>query len=337
MSFGLLKLPKYETKAEFGSKDIKSGAVNGHLITKGISSSAFQRVWKEGLTGKGIIVAVVDTGVDNNHPDLANKIVNSINLTGEPLTENHGTHVAGTIAANGWLVGGAYDCKILDIKVIGKNGGSIYNIAKAIGLAVANGATIVNMSLGGSGLSQSDINMLNTTIQDAWNKGVICVCASGNSGTSVGTADPYEYPASIDKSESVAACDVDSSLNKINLAYFSNENNKVDLSACGVNVTSCVFGGNYGILSGTSMATPHVSAMAACLAQSIKQKYPSLTGSSFASALVSLLNSQTLLMNGASNISYGMGYLRYEPNKGPEVPNGTVFTYSNIFLGHLIN
>ncbi|CAH6419693.1 Serine peptidase S8 family [uncultured virus] len=341
------------------------------LITKGISSSAFQRAWAAGYTGKDIVVAVVDTGIDKNHPDLANKVIRSINLTNEPITESHGTHVAGTIAANGWLVGGAYDAKLMDIKVIGRSGGSIANIAKAIGLAAASGASVVNMSLGGVDIPQPDINTLNVTIQDAWNKGTVCIAAAGNDGTSICTPDVYEYPASIEKAESIAACNIDESLNGISLAYFSNENNRVDLGACGVNVASSIIGGRYAIYSGTSMATPHVAAMAAILAQFIRTKYPTLTGSTFSAALVSLIHSNVLKipacgvgisnLDGASiiqqmveqpciaqmnttelsvkyqNISFGLGFLRYEPNAGPVVPNGQKFYSSGIFLGHIIN
>lgn len=374
---GHLHLPKYLIHSEFTRDNINNDQISvktiNRLIPKGISTSAFQRAWQAGYTGKNIIVAIVDTGIDKNHPDLVNKIIKSINLTNEPIEESHGTHVAGTVAANGWLIGGAYDSQLIDIKIIGKNGGSIDNIAKAIGLAAASGVHIVNMSLGGSGLSQSEINMLTITIQDAWNKGTICIAAAGNDGTSVCTPDVYEYPASIDKAESIAACNIDESLNDITLAYFSNENNKVALSACGVNVASSIIGGRYAVYSGTSMATPHVSAMAAILAQFIKEKYPTLTGSTFSSALVSLIHSNVLKINNCGikftsfikdkplvkqitlqscavenksepwqinvkyeNISFGLGFLRYEPNNGPVTPNGNKFYNNNIFLGHTI-
>jgi major intracellular serine protease len=374
----LLQLPTYTVDA-IHTLDVQASTTQ-RLIPKGISSSAFERIWQAGFTGKDVIVAVVDTGIDGSVSDLKDKVIKSINLTGEPLGESHGTHVSGTIAANGWLIGGAYDAKLLDIKVIGKSGGSIDNIVKAIGLATSNGASIVNMSLGGTGLSNQEIQALTNAIQDAWNQGCICIAAAGNDGTSVCTPDAYEYPASIEKAESIAACNVSDDLSGITLAAFSNENNRVDMAACGVNVISCIIGGQYGIYSGTSMATPHVSAMAAVLTQYIRSKYPDLKGSSFSANLVSLLHSNVLAINNCgtnamvtvgnktlvqqkanqvcpqqntqagynsalsgqtnilySNISFGLGFLRYEPTNGPYTPNGTPYYNSNIFLGTLVN
>lgn len=351
------------------------------LIPKGISCSAFQRAWQAGLTGKDVIVAVIDTGIDGNNPDLRDKVIKAINLTGEAITESHGTHVAGTIAANGWLIGGAYDAKLIDIKVIGREGGSISDIVKAIGLAASNGASVINMSLGGSGLSNDEIQALTKAIQDAWNRGCICIAAAGNDGTSICTPDTYEYPASIEKSESIAACNISDDLKEISLAPFSNENNRVDLGACGVNVISTVIGGKYGVYSGTSMATPHVAAMAAILTQFIRSKYPNLKGSTFSSNLVSLLHSNVIKIEGCgprafvaigsktlleqmsnpncssetkatpgytsaltkkigvqyTNISFGLGFLRYEPTKGPYIPNGNKFYNNNVFVGNLVD
>jgi len=203
-------------------------------------------------------------------------IIKSINLTGEPLQEIHGTHVAGIISGNGWLYGGAPDASLIDIKVLGVNDGSVSDVVTAIGLATANNATIINMSLGGSGLSQSDIQQLTNAVQDALNKGTICIAAAGNNGT----RSEYSYPASI------AACDVGTDLNTITLAHFSDKNDRVSLAACGVNVISSVINGQYAIYSGTSMATPHVSALAAILTQYIRSKYSTLHGSSFSAALI---------------------------------------------------
>jgi major intracellular serine protease len=340
-----VELPKYVTKDYIKSKDI----TNQTFYTKGILSSAFKRAWNAGYTGKGIIVAVIDTGIDNVHPDLKGKVINSINFTNEPLSQSHGTHVAGTIAANGWLKGGAYDCQLIDIKALATNGGTIANIVKAIRYAVDYGATVINMSLGTTRLPQSDIDQMNAAINYAWSKGVLCVAASGNDGTSVGTPDPYSYPAAIDKVYSVAACIVGEDLNQIQLSYFSNENNKVDIAACGQDVLSSVIGGKYAIFSGTSMATPHVTAMAAILAQYSKAKYPKVTGALFCEQLTSALTSNALTMNtiktfsakGKSflkvktvNSSYGNGFIRYQPNQGPDAQDGTKVYNQSTFLGY---
>jgi major intracellular serine protease len=369
MSF---RLPKFTVEAEYSRGSVQED-ITKHLYPKGIISHAYKRAWDAGFTGKGTIVAIIDTGIDSNHPDLKGKVIKSINLTGEPLQESHGTHVAGTIGANGWLMGGAPDVSIIDIKVLGKNGGSISDIITAIGLATANNASIINMSLGASDLSQSDIQQLTNAVQDAWNKGTICIAAAGNEGTKVGAITGYEYPASINKVESIAACDVGTDFNTITLAYFSNENDRISLAACGVNVISSVIGGQYAIYSGTSMSTPHVSAMAAILTQYIRSKYPTLRGSSFSAALVSLIHANVLPINicgnpsssitvggkillehstttclnisslnndvlhsDYSNTEFGLGFLRYVPNNGPIQLGGQPLYYNGIFLGNEI-
>lgn len=373
-----VQLPQFTVETEFRLKS-QLTKTSQHLYSKGICSHAFKRAWENGLTGKDVIVAIADTGIDGNHPDLQGKVIQSFNLTNEPLRQNHGTHVAGTIAANGWLVGGAPDASLIDIKILGEEGGTIDNVINAISIAVSHGATIINLSLGSSYLPQNEMDNLTNAIQNAWNHGVICIAAAGNDGTSICTPDPYYYPASIEKVESVAACDVGENLNTITLASFSNENNMVDLAACGKNVISTVIGGEYGVFSGTSMATPHVSAMAAILTQYIKNKYPTLKDSSFSAALVSLIHSNILkidappgcgiasavmvknkilvvhstatkcsktkdnqkqnavLQQESSNISFGLGFLRYEPNDGPVTPNGEKYYYNNIFLGYEVS
>jgi major intracellular serine protease len=326
------------------------------IIPKGISSSAFQRAWDNGYDGSNILVAVLDTGVDRSHPDLSHKVLDAINMTGEAITESHGTHVAGTIVADGLLIGGARGARILDIKVLGRNGGNIDVIATAIRTAADRGAHIINMSLGGSGFNAHQINQMRDAILYAWNKGSICIAASGNDGNSVRTPDRYSYPAAIEPTESVAACEVGESLNDIKLAYFSNENDRVDLSACGYNVVSTIIGGKYAIYSGTSMATPHVSAMAACLAQYLKKTKPELSGKLFSDYLSTLLYSNVLpidyatrstIMVGSavllavapqehSNISYGRGFLRYEPRNGPVIPSDHKSVYKGTFVGHIV-
>ena len=374
-------LPKFTVEAEFTKQEVQAAAQRLH--PKGISASAFQRAWNAGFTGKGINVAVLDTGIDRSHPDLRGKVTKLINLTGDALTESHGTHVAGTIAANGWLLGGAPGASLFDVKVLSPSGGSIANVAKGISLSALNGASVINLSLGTSALGSLDIQRLANAISDAWNRGAICIAASGNDGISVCTPDPFSYPASIQRAESIGACEVGENLNTITLTTFSNENTQVDLAACGQNVVSTVIGGGYAIYNGTSMATPHVSAMAAVLAEFIRSRNPTLKGASFSAALVSLLHSHVLPIQNcgtasivtfkdktlvkyivtdhciksnddkpndvkpndtgpnvinpaATNISFGLGFIRYEPANGPVVPSGQKFYHGGIFLGHLV-
>lgn len=348
-------LPSYQIDSVITTKR------NGKMIPKGLSVSAFQRMWDQGITGEGMIIAVIDTGIDDSGPDLKGQVLKHFNLTDTPqLTDPHGTHVAGTLCANGWLQGAAYGGKLLDIKTLTSAGGTIANVANGIALAVSNGAHVVNMSVGASGVSQNEINVLTRAIQNAWNAGVICVSASGNSGTSINTVDPYDYPASIEKVESVAACNVSDNLQDLSLAKFSNENDRVDLAALGVNIFSTVFNGQYAIYSGTSMATPHVSAMAALCIQLLKKNNPNIGGSTLCERVVQMLQENTVPVPGVTtknvntnqylsalsgnivkpsgtNISVGSGFMRYIPNDGPYVyPANTQYRQNGIYVGNNI-
>jgi len=370
----LLQLPKYTKDEEIKAKPRKIRTKMGtkaviRFYPKGVSSSAFKRAWSEGFNGQGILVAVIDTGVDATHPDLAGKVVRSINLTSEPgVIDAHGTHVAGTIVASGrrWLVGAAPGCTIMSIKALSRQGGTIANIVRGINEAVSAGATVINMSIGAIGLQSGAISALTNAINAAAARGVVCVVASGNDGSSPCTVDPYSWPASVEKAESIAACTVGLNLDNIGFANFSNENDRVDLAACGVNVVSCILGGKYASWSGTSMATPHVSAMAAIFAQQIKRTNPSLTGLNFTNEVIRRLNTSVkpigacgnpaITVSGKElitpictaqkttedgveaqyNISYGRGFLRYKPLQGPVNPGGTAYYVSGIFLGHQV-
>ena len=361
-----VQVPKITTKDINKSLIIKAGS---KLYPKGISASAFKRAWDQGFNGSGIRVAVIDTGVDGNHPDLKGQVIKSVNLTNERNIINpHGTHVAGTIAGTGkkWVVGGAPGCKILSYKALSQNGGAISTIITAINQAVNDGCNIINMSLGAVDVPQADINALTNCINNAYNRGVICIVASGNDGISTCSIDPYEWPAAVQVAESIAACDVQPDLDTITLASFSNENDRVDVSACGVNVVSTVLNGLYGIYSGTSMATPHVSAMAAVLAQRLRRQNPRLSGANFSRALTAEIKKNVKYFSACGNISvggknlittlnckppqegniksleiypkyntsFGNGFVRYDPTKGPVIPGGTAYYYSGIFLGH---
>lgn len=329
-------LPKFIVKQEFSKKQ------NNNLFPKGICASSFQRAWNNGLTGEGIVVAVIDTGIDSTHPDLKDKVVKSFNISGEPLKESHGTHVAGTIAANGWLLGGAKDAKLLDFQTLGSKGATIQQIVQSIDLAISNGANVINMSLGGIGISSLDLYKLTKAIEKAWNAGILCVAASGNSGISTCTDDPLEYPASIEKTESVGACRVSSNLSEITLAYFSNENIMVDLAACGVEVVSTIIGGGYAVYDGTSMATPHVSAMCAVLYEYVKKNNSHLKGANLCIEVLNQLNKNLLpiancITNG-KNISFGSGFIKYSPSLPPYKPeNSREFKSGNVFLGFTTN
>jgi thermitase len=203
-----------------------------------------------------IKIAILDTGVDFDHPDLINKLVNKVNFTTSPTSDDvygHGTHVAGIAAAstnNAMGVAGlGYDSTLMSVKVLGDDGYGAYSwIAQGIVWAADNGAKVINLSLGGSSASST----LESAVDYAWSKGVIVVAAAGNSGSS----SPF-YPAYYNKVIAVAATDqID------NLPSWSNYGNWVDIAAPGNGIYSTKKNGSYGYMTGTSMATPFVSGLA---------------------------------------------------------------------------
>jgi major intracellular serine protease len=230
-------------------------------VPKGIELIAAPKIWEKSK-GKEITVAILDTGCDVTHPDLSKQIIGGRNFTdddnGNPDVYNdyngHGTHVAGTIAAvqnNNGVIGVAPEAGLLILKVLDKNGSGQYDwIINGINYAVEQKVDIISMSLGGS----EDVSELHEAIQNAIANQILVVCAAGNEGDGKDFSDEFSYPASYNEVISVGA---------INLQYrtseFSNSNNEVDLVAPGEEILSTYLNGTYAKLSGTSMATPHVS------------------------------------------------------------------------------
>ncbi|MBK1988762.1 S8 family serine peptidase [Sphaerospermopsis aphanizomenoides BCCUSP55] len=242
--------------------------------------------WENGHTGQGIIVAVLDTGVDYNHEDLNNNIwTNNKEIAGNGIDDDgngyvddyqgwnfdsknnnvlddngHGTHVSGTIAGenNGRGVTGiAYNSQIMAVKVLDKNGsGSYANIANGIRYAVDNGADVINLSLGGN----SSNNTLKSAIEYAGSKGVIVVMAAGNDGDSTPT-----YPARYAYDSGIAV----GAVNQNNqLTNFSNRSGSQEIkyvTAPGEDIYSTLPDNKYGTYSGTSMAAPHVAGVVALM------------------------------------------------------------------------
>jgi subtilisin family serine protease len=203
-----------------------------------------------------IIVAVLDSGIDMAHEDLAGKIIGSVNFTGSKTEydiQGHGTHIAGILAANInnhiGIAGAAPNAKLLNVKVVEDNGMvSPSNVAKGIVWAVDHGAKVINMSF----VIPTDSNKLAAAVKYAAEHGVILVAASGNYVNSL------TYPAAYPDVIAVAALNPDSTL-----WAGSNDNARVDAYAPGVDIYSTVPGNHYEYKSGSSMATAYVSALAA--------------------------------------------------------------------------
>ncbi|WP_328343154.1 S8 family serine peptidase [Micromonospora sp. NBC_00421] len=238
--------------------------------------------WAAGYTGKGVTVAVLDTGIDATHPDLAGKVTEARNFSDTPDqkdTVGHGTHVASTIAGTGAASGGKYkgvapDAKLLDGKVCEDFGCAESSILAGMQWAtVDKKATVVNLSLGGR--DTPELDPLEEAVQTLTAQtGSLFVIAAGNDGSdgSVGS------PGTADAALTVGAVDRDDEL-----AEFSSRGPRVgddalkpDITAPGVDIVAArsangqigdPVGTQYVALSGTSMATPHVAGSVALLAQ----------------------------------------------------------------------
>ncbi len=252
--------------------------------------------WDTNTGSSNVIVGVIDTGIDYTHPDLAGNIYTNagetpgngidddgngfvddvrgwdfVNQDNDPMDDNgHGTHVAGTIGASGnngiGVTGVNWSVRLMPLKFLNSEGsGTAADAIAAIEYATQMGVDIMNNSWGGSEYSEA----LRLAIVDASNAGIFFVAAAGNSGANSDRSP--EYPASFNVPNviSVAATD-----HFDQLANFSNYGaTSVDLAAPGVDILSTLPSAGYGVFSGTSMATPHVSGVLAL----VLAQYPGIT------------------------------------------------------------
>jgi serine protease len=227
-------------------------------------SFQFSALWPCGK-GSGVTVAVIDTGVQANHPDLVGRVLPGAAFlnggagqvgAGGTDPNGHGTHVAGIIAAadNGvGVVGVAPEATILPIRALGADGsGFSSDIAHAITWAVDHGANVVNLSLG----ADVDSPSMDAAVSYATSHGVVVVAAAGNTGAG-GTP---EYPAALPSVVAVAALNADGSI-----ASYSTRGSYVDVAAPGSSILSTYPTSAWAIMSGTSMASPHVAGLAALI------------------------------------------------------------------------
>lgn len=230
-------------------------------IPAGVAQIKAPASW-DASRGKGIRVAVLDTGIDGTHPDLSANFRGGVSFVpGESPADgnSHGTHCAGTIAAaiNGiGVVGVAPAASLYAVKVLSNSGsGSWSFLIAGIGWCIANRMNVLSMSLGGGGAPTA----LEAICNIAFGSGLLLVAAAGNNGPPPpGSPSSVGQPGKYKNVIAVAAID------NANLqAPFSSRGPEVEICAPGVSVLSTIPGGGYGTKSGTSMACPHVAGAAA--------------------------------------------------------------------------
>ncbi|SEQ36706.1 type II signal peptidase. Serine peptidase. MEROPS family S08A [Virgibacillus subterraneus] len=238
-------------------------------IPEGVSMIQAPYAWEEAEKGHGNVVAIIDTGCQVDHPDLKERIIDGRNFTSDYSGDKdnyddnngHGTHVAGTIAASSnqeeGISGVAPNAKLLILKVLSEDGSGDYQwIIDGINYAVnwegPNGekVRVISMSLGGP----EDVPELYKSVKKAVDSGIPVVCAAGNEGDGRPVTDEFAYPGAYNEVTQVGAINFDKKI-----APFSNTNDEIDLVAPGVKILSTYTDSKYARLSGTSMATPHIS------------------------------------------------------------------------------
>jgi subtilisin family serine protease len=262
------------------------------------------KVWEAGYTGKGVKVAIVDTGIDPYHPDFGGRIASTADFTGEGIIDRygHGTHVAGIVAGNGRASDGLYrgvapEASLYVAKVLGKEGGGLTStVIAGLEWAVDNEVDIINLSLGGDPPGDGR-DALSEVCDIVVERGFVVCVAAGNAGPDPGTIGPPGCARQV--------ITVGASTDKDQIADFSacgpteDGREKPDIVLPGVDITACRAKGtnmgtpsneHYTQASGTSMATPHASGVAALLLQA----RPALTPAQV----------KGMLMKSAVNINY---------------------------------
>lgn len=321
----------------------------------GIGQIGAPAVWQQiGATGRGVVIAVVDTGIHYRHPDLGagfgpdKKVAGGydfVNKDTDPDDDNgHGTHVAGIAAANGQTKGVAPDATLLAVKVLDARGaGMDSDIIAGIDWAVANGADIINLSLGGAGTPDDAISQ---SVDRASEAGVLVVAAAGNSGNyeSVGS------PAAARTALAVGADDQNSQI-----AVFSSRGPamntfqiKPELVAPGAGIVSTVpFAGTeishptgYAALNGTSMASPHAAGAAALLLQQHPDWAPARTKLALVAGAVDI--GQNVMTQGSGELDVftsatlpvlcteGELHLGWDDLRYPTFTSNQSLTYTNV-------
>jgi len=216
-------------------------------------------LWQITTGSPEILIAVLDTGIDQSHEDLKGKVMAEVDFTDSPTPDDihgHGTHVAGLIAASSnnsiGICGVAPQCRLMNVKVADDKGRCQPSaVAEGIIWAVDNGASVINISVE----LREPLPELEEAVDYAWNKGVVVIAAAGNDGSQLPV-----YPAYYENCLAVAATRQNDTL-----APLSNYGEWVDVAAPGFNIYSTLPDDSYDYKSGTSFATAYVSGLAALL------------------------------------------------------------------------
>ena len=222
------------------------------------------KVWSEGITGNGVKVAVLDTGIDTDHPELADSYLGGYDyVNNDAIPEDdhgHGTHVSGIITGNGVnsnAKGVAPGAKIYMYKVCNATGACYEDdMIAAMEAAMKTDAKVMSISIGGGSYTTEncDSDSLAAEVNKVVDSGITVAVAAGNNGKGVSS------PGCASKAIAVGAVDKTN-----NVAYFSGRGKALDIVAPGVSIYSTYLSGGYATMSGTSMATPHVAGVVALL------------------------------------------------------------------------
>lgn len=275
-------------------------------------------------TGGSNAVAVLDTGVQFNHPDLAGRLLSGydfVNGDADPSDDNgHGTWVSGIIAANandGYGIAGiSWSDKILPVKIMSREGtGSTANLLTAIRWSADQGARVINMSVGGFPYSQA----MQDAVNYAWSRGAVLIGAAGNN-----RREENFYPASFDNVVSVSATQPEDEFSN-----WSSWGPKVDVSAPGssvltTNCYACTYAdhhtwGSHTYISGTSFATPNVAGVVALM----RARFPSYTAQQIVDRLISTVDD---LGYPGYDAKYGRGRVNAYRALGASVTGGSTST-----------
>jgi Subtilase family len=257
-----IKYVELDSKISISTSDVVDKSKTPVLDQWNLASIQASAAWEDGLTGKGVKIAIMDSGIYSHQELHITGGYSAVDYTTSyEDDEGHGTHVAGIIGAEHdehGTDGIAPDADLFAVKVLDDAGeGYLSDLLEGINWAISNNMDIINLSMGAA--DESDA--LEDAVQKAYQAGILLVAASGNEGA----GHPLDYPAAYEAVIAVSATDSND-----NIASFSSIGDKVEFAAPGADIQSTYLGSDYRVMSGTSQAAAHVSAMLALL----KQQFP---------------------------------------------------------------